>query len=310
MPGSSWKSPEYDEFVELHGLVGSLFDEFPYFRSLPHGNVEKYQTVKGPVLNFSGYDYLGLGSDPRTKEAAAQAVAQYGCSASASRLVAGELDIHNALEDALADWLGRESALAFVSGYGTNVSALGFLFGEDDLIICDQWVHNSVITGAKLARAQRLRFPHNDANALECILQEHQDASRRVVVCIEGLYSMEGDLPPLPEIIELKNRYGFLLFVDEAHSIGTVGRTGRGVTEHYGLPPTAIDIQMGTLSKALGSCGGYIAGSKELISYLNRSSPLGGWSDPAGPFVSWCFVSLSLGICNHVIARNMRCGAH
>ncbi|GJO03393.1 polyketide synthase [Mycobacterium marinum] len=273
MPVSTWKSRSYYELMELLERIEDITDEYPYFQSLSHGNIAKYEGSNGPVLNFACYDYLGLSADPRVKEGAAAAVQRYGCSAGASRLVAGEFDIHSALENALAELLGQEKALAFVSGYNTNVSTLGFLLSEEDVIICDHWVHNSIAVGVKLARARSLHFPHNDVGALASLLEQHKDHPGRVAVCIEGLYSMDGDLPPLAEIAELKEKYGFLLFVDEAHAIGTVGKTGRGITEHFGLPPQVVDIQMGTLSKTFGSCGGYIAGSADLIMYLKYNCP-------------------------------------
>lgn len=269
----TWQTPKYHEFVKFYELLDTTLDEFPYFQSLPHGNIANYETHTGRVINFSSYDYLGLGEDPRTKEAAAQAIDSYGCSAGASRIVSGELDVHHDLEAALAGLLSREDAIALVGGYSTNVSVLGFLFDESDILISDHLAHDSIATGARLSGAKHLRFAHNDVTQLENLLHTNPSPDGRVVVCIEGLYSMDGDLPPLREIAELKERYGFLLFLDEAHSVGTIGRTGRGVVEHFDLDPELVDIQMGSLSKTFGSCGGYIAGSRDLIRYLKCACP-------------------------------------
>jgi len=225
------------------------------------------------LINFGSYDYLGLNQTSQVAEAAKAAIDIYGTSVSASRVVAGERPLHRELERALADFYGTEDAIVFVSGHATNVSTIGTLMSEGDLILHDDLMHNSAIVGAKLSGATAKSFPHNNLEALQRLLVEHRAKYRNVLVVVEGLYSMDGDIPDLPRLVEIKNRFGAWLMVDEAHSLGVLGETGGGVAEHYGVPSTDIDIWMGTLSKTLGSCGGYICGSKELVMILKFQAP-------------------------------------
>ncbi|MFI9504886.1 aminotransferase class I/II-fold pyridoxal phosphate-dependent enzyme [Nocardia sp. NPDC052566] len=267
-----WLEREYEGFLQFKSGLEESNGSLAYLKSLPHGNVHHYWAEERRVVNFSTYDYLGLGENEEVREYAKTCIDRYGVSTSASRLVSGQLDIHHELEEALTAFLGTEETITFVSGHATNVMTLGYLFGPEDLLICDQYAHNSIEIGAKLSGGEVRRFRHNDVGELEAILAE-AGTGRRVVVCIEGLYSMDGDLPPLPEILALKRRFGFVLYVDEAHSIGTVGATGRGVTEHFGVDIGEIDVLMGTLSKTMGSCGGFVSGTRELIDYLRFSGP-------------------------------------
>lgn len=224
-------------------------------------------------INFASYDYVGLNQHPAVGEAAKAAIDQYGTSVSASRIVAGERPLHGALETALADFYGAEDAIAFVSGHATNVSTIGALMGADDLILHDELMHNSAIVGAKLSRATCMSFRHNNLDALEEALRQHRAKHKHALIVVEGLYSMDGDFPDLPRLIELKRRYGAWLMVDEAHGLGVLGATGRGIAEHFGIDPLDVDIWMGTLSKSLGACGGYIAGKKVLIEILKFQAP-------------------------------------
>ncbi len=225
------------------------------------------------LINFGSYDYLGLNQMPEVAEAAKAAIDQYGTSVSASRVVAGERPIHRELEQGLADFYGTEDAIVFVSGHATNVSTIGTLMSAGDLILHDELVHNSALVGAKLSGAATKSFAHNNMEALQRQLLELRGEYRNVLIVVEGFYSMDGDMPDLPRLVELKNRFGAWLMVDEAHSLGVLGATGRGIAEHYGIPSREIDIWMGTLSKTLGSCGGYICGSKELIMILKFQAP-------------------------------------
>ena len=177
------------------------------------------------------------------------------------------------LDEELAHFLGTEAAIAFPSGYGTNASLLGHLFGEEDLILYDELAHNSIVQGTFLSKARRRPFPHNDFEFLDRLLRDIRGKYRRVVVAIEGVYSMDGDYPDLPRFIEVKQRHRALLYVDEAHSIGVMGPTGRGMCEHFGVDPGDGDFWMGTISKALGSGGGYLAGRDILIQYLKYTTP-------------------------------------
>jgi 8-amino-7-oxononanoate synthase len=200
--------------------------------------------------------------------AAKQAIDSYGTSVSASRLVAGERSIHRELERAIADAYGVDDAVAFVSGHATNVTVIGHLFGPRDLILHDALIHNSVLQGIRLSGARRLPYPHGDWAALDGILADQRRQFERVLIVAEGLYSMDGDYPDLPRLIDLKRKHRALLMVDEAHSFGVLGKTGLGIREHFGLPGSSVDIWMGTLSKALASCGGFIAGETALVEHL------------------------------------------
>jgi 7-keto-8-aminopelargonate synthetase-like enzyme len=196
-----------------------------------------------------------------------------GTSVSASRVVAGERLLHQKLEKALADFYESEDCIAYVSGHATNVSTIEALMNPDDLIVHDSLMHNSGIMGAKLSRATTLPFRHNNLEDLEKVLKENRSKHKNALILTEGLYSMDGDFPDLPRLIEIKKRFGCWLMVDEAHSLGVLGKTGRGVAEHYGVDPRQVDLWMGTLSKTLGSCGGYICGHKDLIEVLKYHSP-------------------------------------
>ncbi len=223
-------------------------------------------------VNFSSYNYLGMSGENEVVQAAYEAMQRYGTSCSASRLVSGEKPIHQELEHELAQFLGVDSALTFVGGHATNETTIGRLMGPGDLILHDGLAHNSIMQGATLSGARRRQFPHNDWEALDNILKSIRHAYRRVLVIVEGVYSMDGDFPCLPRFIEIKRRHRAMLMVDEAHSLGTMGLTGRGIGEHFGVNPRDVDIWMGTLSKALGSCGGYIAGSEELTELLRYTA--------------------------------------
>ena len=245
----------------------------PYFR--PHEGIagRKTRIAQQEYLNFSGYNYLGLSGDPYVSQAAKRAIDLYGTSVSASRLVSGERPIHGELEAALADAYGVEDCVLFVSGHATNVTTIGYLFGPKDLIVHDALIHNSVVQGIQLAGSRRMSFPHNDWNALDYLLCRHRGNFERVLIIIEGMYSMDGDFPELPRFVEIKQRHQTFLMVDEAHSFGVLGPRGLGIREHFGVDGTEVDIWMGTLSKALASCGGYIAGERALVEHLKFSAP-------------------------------------
>jgi 8-amino-7-oxononanoate synthase len=255
------------EFARAAGI------DIPYFRTLDACTGATALIEGREYLNFTSYNYVGLSGHPRIAEAVTQAVKRYGTSVSASRVTGGQKPIHNELEQELAKFLGTEAALVMVGGHSTNVSVIGHLFGPEDLILHDSLAHDSILGGARLAGARRRPFPHNDHEALGRILREVRPSVRRVLIAVEGVYSMDGDITPLPPIIALKKKYGAMLFVDEAHSLGVLGRTGRGVGEHYGVDRRDVEIWMGTMSKTLASCGGYIAGSAVLTEYLKYTVP-------------------------------------
>jgi 8-amino-7-oxononanoate synthase len=216
-------------------------------------------------ITFSHYNYLGLSGHPDVTAAVVRAVERYGTSVSGSRMVGGERPVHRELEREIARVYGTPDCLVFVSGYGTNVATISHLFGPNDLILHDELIHNSVIVGSRLSRARRIAFPHNDWRAVDRLLEQRRRDYARVLIVVEGIYSMDGDYPDLPAFIELRNRHKVFLMVDEAHSLGVMGKRGFGIREHFGLKGGDVDIWMGTLSKALASCGGYITGSEALI---------------------------------------------
>jgi 8-amino-7-oxononanoate synthase len=245
----------------------------PYFRAHHSLNGASIVIDDRELLNFSGYNYLGLSGHPEVSAAAKAAIDLYGTSASASRPASGEMRLHGELERALASALQVEDALVFVSGYGTNVSIISHLFGPNDLVIHDSLAHSSVLGGCVQSGARRLAFPHNDVGALDALLTEHRSRFERAVVLVEGVYSMDGDIAPLDRLIEIKRKHDAALMVDEAHSIGVLGANGYGAGEHFRVKRTDVEIWMGTLSKTLASCGGYVAGSRRLIEYLRYTTP-------------------------------------
>jgi len=245
----------------------------PFFRVTQRACTPNVLIDGREVVSYTSFDYLGLAGHPEVAASAKAAIDRFGTSASASRLVGGDNTILRQLDDAIAQFLGTEAAMVFPSGYGTNASLLGHLFGAEDLILYDELAHNSIVQGAALSKAGHRAFPHNDVASLDALLRDVRSRHRRVVIAVEGVYSMDGDYPDLPRFVELKRRHGALLYVDEAHSVGVMGATGRGLSEHFGVDPAEGDLWMGTISKALGSCGGYVAGRKALLEYLKYTTP-------------------------------------
>ncbi|MFC4297912.1 aminotransferase class I/II-fold pyridoxal phosphate-dependent enzyme [Castellaniella hirudinis] len=265
--------PGYQQLQIISEGAARLGVGSPFFKLHEGGAGASTRIAGASYLNFASYNYLGLSGDPAVNEAAKRAVDRYGTSVSASRLVSGERPIHRELEEALAALYGVDAAVTFVSGHATNVSTLGLLFGPKDLIVHDELIHNSVLQGIQLSGAKRLPSPHNDPEALDALLQTHRRDFERVLVVLEGLYSMDGDYPDLPRYVEIKRRHRVFLMVDEAHSLGVMGRHGHGIREHYGLAGDDVDIWMGTLSKTLAGCGGYIAGETALVEHLKFLAP-------------------------------------
>jgi 8-amino-7-oxononanoate synthase len=260
--------PGYDELRFYRSLGQKYGVASPYFRT-HEGRAGSHTQIAGQShLNFSSYDYLGLNGHPEIVQAAKSAIDRYGVSASASRHVAGERPVHRALEGALADHYGVADSLVFVSGYATNLGVIGHLVGPRDLVIYDSLAHNSIVMGGVLSNAARRSFPHNDLDSLDRMLATARSHFERALIVVEGLYSMDGDYPDLPRLVEIKSRHNAWLMVDEAHALGVLGKRGYGTAEHFGIDPSEIDIWMGTLSKTLAGCGGYIAGCHELIEYL------------------------------------------
>jgi glycine C-acetyltransferase len=222
------------------------------------------------VLLLCSNNYLGLADHPVLKKVAIEAVEGYGVGSGAARLVSGNMELHEALEVRIAAFKGTEAALVFNSGYGANTGILPAVVGKGDVIFSDRLNHASIVDGALLSRAKLVRYPHNDTAVLRRLLDETKGSGRRLIVT-DGVFSMDGDLAPLQELVALKKEYGALLMVDDAHGTGVLGPTGRGSAEVCDVMAD-IDIQMGTLGKALGGFGAYVAASREVIDYLvNRA---------------------------------------
>ncbi|MEZ5536431.1 MAG: aminotransferase class I/II-fold pyridoxal phosphate-dependent enzyme [Thiolinea sp.] len=267
------KFPGYQEIRAIESGGKQLGIQSPFFKT--HERVAGATTQIGgrEYINFASYNYLNLCGHPQVNQAAREAIDRYGTSASASRMVSGERPVQQQLERELADLYDVDDCVAFVSGHATNVTTIGYLFGKSDLILHDALVHNSILQGVQLSGAQRMPFAHNDWHALEELLEQHRKDFERVLIVVEGIYSMDGDFPDLPEFVRIKRQHKAFLMVDEAHSLGVMGATGKGIREHFGVAGRDVDIWMGTLSKTLSGCGGYIAGEKALVHHLRISAP-------------------------------------
>lgn len=226
-------------------------------------------TVGGrSMLLMCSNDYLGLSRHPALKKAAAIAMERYGFGSGASRLISGTSALHVELESRIAAFKGTESALLFNSGYAANTGIIPSIAGEGDVILSDSLNHASIVDGCRLSRAKVIAYPHKDVDRLESVLKKNRTMKRTLIVT-DGVFSMDGDIAPLPELVMLAEKYGALLMVDDAHATGVIGKTGRGTSEHFGLSGR-VHIQMGTLGKALGSFGAYAAGNTDLIDYLRN----------------------------------------
>ena len=265
--------PGYQQLRILNDGAARMGIDNPFFKL--HEGIAGATTQIGGLeyINYASYNYLGLSGDARVIQAAKEAMDKYGTSVSASRPVSGERPVHRELERAIADVYGVDDAIVFVSGHATNVTTIGYLFGPKDLILHDEFIHNSALQGMLLSGAKRLPFAHNDWEALDKILGEQRHHFERVLIVLEGIYSMDGDYPDLPHFVEIKHRHRAFLMVDEAHSFGVMGKNGLGIREHFGLEGADVDIWMGTLSKSLAGCGGYIAGETALVEHLKFLAP-------------------------------------
>ena len=266
----------------LNELLAAIREQDLYrqLRRVDSPQSARIQVDGKTFLNFSSNDYLGLANEPALREAAIHAVEKFGAGAGASRLICGSLAPHHELEEALAAFKGAPAALTFSTGYAAAIGTIGALAGKEDIVVIDKLVHASIVDGARLSGAKLRVFAHNDLNDLGDILnwansihspQSTVHSQKRILVVTESVFSMDGDCAPLREIVALKNKYGAWLMVDEAHATGLYGENRRGLAEELGVSGD-IEVQMGTLGKALGASGGYIAGSRTLIDYLvNRA---------------------------------------
>jgi len=242
---------------------------YPYFHVVESEQCPEVMVEGRKMIMLGSNNYLGLTNHPKVKEAAIEAVKKYGTGCAGTRFLNGTLDIHVKLEEKLASFFRKEAALTFSTGYQTNLGVISSLAGKHDLVVIDKLDHASIIDACRLSYAEVKKFRHNDMGSLESVLKE--GGNRGILVVVDGVYSMEGDIAPLPDIVKLCRRYGARLMVDDAHGIGVLGKTGRGTVEHFGLEKE-VDIIVGTYSKSLASIGGFVAASEEVIHYMKHTS--------------------------------------
>jgi len=242
---------------------------YPYFRVVESEQDPEVIVQGRKMIMLGSNNYLGLTSHPKVKEAAIEAVRKYGSGCAGSRFLNGTLDLHVKLEEKLAKFFRKDGALTFSTGYQTNLGIISSLCGKDDVVVIDKLDHASIIDACRLSYAEVKKFKHNDISSLEFVLKGCGDKATLVVV--DGVYSMEGDIAPLPEIVRVCKKYGARIMVDDAHGIGVLGRTGRGTAEHFGLE-NEVDIIMGTYSKSMASIGGFVAASEDAIHYIKHTS--------------------------------------
>ena len=246
-------------------------DLMPYFRVL--------EGPAGPVVEMEGRErimlgsnnYLGLTGDPRVKQAARDALERYGTGLTGSRFLNGTLSLHLELEQELADWMGEEEALVFTTGYLANTGAIGTLLEPGDTVICDTGDHASILDAVSMSRARIRPYRHNRLDKLETMLERAESDGGGVLVVVDGVFSMEGDLAPVPDIAALCREHGARLMIDEAHGVGVLGSRGAGASEAFGVEDE-VDLRMGTFSKSLASCGGFLAGPADVIDFLRVQS--------------------------------------
>ncbi|HEX8099946.1 MAG TPA: glycine C-acetyltransferase [Actinomycetota bacterium] len=226
------------------------------------------------VINLASNNYLGLAAHPRLKEAASRAAAELGAGSGAVRTIAGTMSLHRELEQRFAAFKGAEDALMFQSGFTANAGTVAAILTKEDVIVSDQLNHASIIDGARLSKAEIKVFPHKDAAAADQLLTESKAEGRRQLLITDGVFSMDGDIAPLPDLVDVAEKHGAIMMIDDAHASGVLGKGGRGTVSHFDVDPTRVDVQVGTLSKAIGVMGGFIAGPSHLIQWLvNRGRP-------------------------------------
>jgi len=262
------------------------------------------RTIEGPMgawvqidgkkrLNLCANNYLGFANDERLRQAATQAIEQFGVGPGAVRSIAGTMSLHLELEQRIAKFKGTEAALSVQSGLNTNLAVIPLLMGKDDIILTDELNHASIIDGVRLTKAQRAIFPHRDVETLAKQLEEHKGIEKKLIVT-DGVFSMDGDLAPLPGIVELAEQYDAMVMVDDAHGEGVLGSHGRGIVDHFGLHGR-VDIECGTMSKAFGVMGGYIAGERKLVEFLRqRARPFLFSSAATPPDVAACIAAIDI----------------
>src|SRR6059058_1456072 len=263
------KAREFER-LELLNAAREL-DMLPYFRVLEGPTLPVVEMEGRARIMLGSNNYLGLTGDERVKQGAQDALDRYGTGLTGSRFLNGTIELHVELERELADWLGTEAALVFTTGHQANLGALGTILAPGDTVIADSGDHASILDGCILSRAKLRAFRHNRLDKLERTLERAAGDGGGILVVVDGVFSMEGDVAPLPQIVELCRRHGARLMVDEAHAVGVLGERGAGTSELYGLEDR-VDLRMGTFSKSLASCGGFIAGPSEVVEYLRLQS--------------------------------------
>ncbi|MDR2563244.1 MAG: pyridoxal phosphate-dependent aminotransferase family protein [Prevotellaceae bacterium] len=259
------KTSQYNEPEKIQAL-----GLYPYFRPIESEQDTEVYIHGKKVLMFGSNSYLGLTCHPKIKEAAKAAIDKYGTGCAGSRFLNGTLDIHNELEEKLADFTGKEDAIVFSTGFQSNQGVIPTITGRNDYILLDELDHASIIEGARLSFAKTIKYRHNNMQSLESCL-EKCDPDRLKLIVVDGVFSMDGDIVNLPEIVRLSRKYNANVMVDDAHSLGILGRQGRGTADHFGLTDQ-VDFIMGTFSKSFASLGGFVSGDKHTISYLKHNS--------------------------------------
>ena len=257
----------------------------PFF--VPVDKARREAEARGArFVSFANYDYLGLSHHPAIDAAAKDAIDAIGVGALASRLVGGERSTHHVLEKALADFIGVEEVMTLVSGYLTNVTVISHIMGSRDAIFLDELSHNSIVSGCKGSAAETIFFRHNDLDHLDQLLTERRAQYKSVLIVSESLFSMDGDIVDLPRVVALKQKHSTWLLLDEAHSIGVLGETGRGLCEYTGVDPNDIDLIIGTLSKSFASCGGFVCAKSSIIQWMRHTLPGFVYSVGLSPVIS------------------------
>ena len=247
------------------------------------------------VINLASNNYLGLAAHPRLKEAASRAALELGAGSGAVRTIAGTMTRHEELERRFAEFKGAEEALMFQSGFTANSGTVAAILTREDVIVSDQLNHASIIDGARLSRAEIKVFPHKDTEAADRLLAETKAEGRRQLLITDGVFSMDGDIAPLPDLVEVAEKHGAIMMIDDAHASGVLGQGGKGTVSHFGLDPSLIDVQVGTLSKAIGVLGGFIAGPSHLIQWLvNRGRPFLFSTSAPPPVAAACIAALDV----------------
>jgi glycine C-acetyltransferase len=257
-------------------------------------SVGAWVTIEGKrVLNMCSNNYLGFANDPRLCEAAKRAIDQFGVGPGAVRSIAGTMSLHVELEERIARFKGTEAALSVQSGLNTNLAVIPLLMDKDDILFTDELNHASIIDGVRLSKAQRAIYPHRDVDGLARLLEENKGIAKKLVIT-DGVFSMDGDLAPLPGIVDVAEQYGAMVMVDDAHGEGVLGRNGRGIVDHFHLHGR-VDIECGTMSKAFGVMGGYIAGNAKIVEYLRqRARPFLFSSAATPPDVAACIAAIDI----------------